>query len=269
MAVMGEARMDILRREREALLAENARLRKSIEMAGQDIMAPTPEPVAAPTPRSAKQFAKTKMCKFHILNLCSKGTQCPFAHNKAELSPLPDLSCTKLCKTLLKTGRCDIPGCKYAHSGSELRPTEEPQSICEVSASVEQSCEQKEPMKVLLGTTFDMVPSSVLGEATGVVDRSPTLLTSSSLASGKIPCNELVLPPPLRLPLPFNSHVQNENIFVDQREGVVKIAREELSVLKIAREELSSCFPDRMDDCKTLRTVRTSQSTLCSLADNF
>merc|ERR1719401_2060809 len=113
-------------------------------------------------------------------------------------------------------------------------------------------------MKVLLGATFDMV-SPVLGEVTGVVDISPTLSSASSSASGHFPCNELVLPPPLRLPVPFTSHVQYENIFVDQREGV----------LKIAREELSSCFPDKMDDCKTLRSVRTSESTLCSLADHM
>jgi len=30
-------------------------------------------------------------------------------------------SCTKVCKTLINTGRCDDPDCKYAHSREEIR----------------------------------------------------------------------------------------------------------------------------------------------------
>lgn len=67
------------------------------------------------------QFAKTKMCKFEILGICTKGTQCPFAHAATEINPLPDLSRTKLCKQLLQTGTCDNPGCTYAHRKDELR----------------------------------------------------------------------------------------------------------------------------------------------------
>eukprot|EP00434_Breviolum_minutum_P040991 symbB.v1.2.036447.t1/scaffold5141.1/size55293/7 len=42
-------------------------------------------------------FSKTKMCKFHILGACTKGSSCKFAHQKEELQELPDLACTKLC----------------------------------------------------------------------------------------------------------------------------------------------------------------------------
>mmetsp|Transcript_46149 Transcript_46149/g.133745 ORF Transcript_46149/g.133745 Transcript_46149/m.133745 type:complete len:417 (-) Transcript_46149:60-1310(-) len=66
-------------------------------------------------------FSKTKMCKFHILGMCSKGSGCRFAHHKDELNPLPDLSCTKLCKTLISTGSCEDPNCSYAHNREELR----------------------------------------------------------------------------------------------------------------------------------------------------
>ncbi|CAK8994037.1 unnamed protein product [Durusdinium trenchii] len=69
------------------------------------------------------QFSKTKMCKFYLVGMCTKGSQCPFAHQKTELRELPDLTCTKLCKTLIQTGLCEDSRCAYAHSKDELRAT--------------------------------------------------------------------------------------------------------------------------------------------------
>jgi len=69
----------------------------------------------------AQLFSKTKMCKFFILNCCSRGDQCQFAHSKDQLAQLPDLYRTKLCKTLINTGVCNDPQCRYAHSRDELR----------------------------------------------------------------------------------------------------------------------------------------------------
>lgn len=66
-------------------------------------------------------FSKTKMCKFFILGMCSKGAGCRFAHQKEDLNPLPDLSRTKLCKSLINTGSCEDPECSYAHNREELR----------------------------------------------------------------------------------------------------------------------------------------------------
>jgi len=65
-------------------------------------------------------FEKTKMCKFHILGLCVKGTECRFAHDRDELNALPDLYRTKLCKTLINTGNCEDRNCQYAHNKEEL-----------------------------------------------------------------------------------------------------------------------------------------------------
>jgi len=70
---------------------------------------------------SAGIFLKTKMCRFHLLDMCSKGNDCPFAHTVEEMKPLPDLHCTKLCKALILTGECTDPQCTYAHSRGELR----------------------------------------------------------------------------------------------------------------------------------------------------
>lgn len=67
------------------------------------------------------QFCKTKLCRFELLGMCAKGTECPFAHGGVELRALPDLRCTKLCKDLLATGQCTTPDCMYAHSRLELR----------------------------------------------------------------------------------------------------------------------------------------------------
>lgn len=67
-------------------------------------------------------FERTKMCKFHILGVCTKGDNCRFAHDRHELQTLPDLQRTKLCKTLISTGECNNPACRYAHNKEELRP---------------------------------------------------------------------------------------------------------------------------------------------------
>jgi len=69
------------------------------------------------------QFSKTKMCKFHALGKCTKGEQCPFAHDSIDVRNLPDLRCTKLCKPLIQTGICNDKNCTYAHSKEELRST--------------------------------------------------------------------------------------------------------------------------------------------------
>lgn len=66
-------------------------------------------------------FKKTKMCKFNILGMCTRGENCQFAHDRVELNAMPDLFRTKLCKRLINTGECDDPACKYAHNKEELR----------------------------------------------------------------------------------------------------------------------------------------------------
>mmetsp|Transcript_84331 Transcript_84331/g.132852 ORF Transcript_84331/g.132852 Transcript_84331/m.132852 type:complete len:427 (+) Transcript_84331:70-1350(+) len=82
------------------------------------------QPDLEEAPRLEKRsdaFSKTKMCKFHILGICTRGESCQFAHDRVELNALPDLFRTKLCKRLINTGSCDDPNCKYAHNKEELR----------------------------------------------------------------------------------------------------------------------------------------------------
>jgi len=67
------------------------------------------------------QFANTRMCKFFPMGKCTKGVQCPFAHDIFQLREQPNLRCTKLCKTMIKTGQCQDPTCTYAHNKQELR----------------------------------------------------------------------------------------------------------------------------------------------------
>jgi len=73
-------------------------------------------------------FHKTKICKFHALGLCSRAETCRFAHEFDDLRPQPDLSCTKICPLLLRTGSCQHVGCKYAHTQDELK---ELKQVCE------------------------------------------------------------------------------------------------------------------------------------------
>eukprot|EP00445_Apocalathium_hangoei_P036917 CAMPEP_0203957240 /NCGR_PEP_ID=MMETSP0359-20131031/89179_1 /ASSEMBLY_ACC=CAM_ASM_000338 /TAXON_ID=268821 /ORGANISM="Scrippsiella Hangoei, Strain SHTV-5" /LENGTH=508 /DNA_ID=CAMNT_0050891059 /DNA_START=24 /DNA_END=1550 /DNA_ORIENTATION=+ len=88
-----------------------------------------PDPGGGDRTQRTVIFSKTKMCKFHILGICAKGTGCKFAHHKEELNPLPDLSRTKLCKTLISTGSCEEPDCKYAHNREQLRAMPEADRI--------------------------------------------------------------------------------------------------------------------------------------------
>lgn len=67
------------------------------------------------------QFSKTKLCRFELLGMCTKGPACPFAHDTVELRSLPDLRGSKLCKQFVSTGSCSIPACTYAHSKAELK----------------------------------------------------------------------------------------------------------------------------------------------------
>jgi len=64
---------------------------------------------------------KTKMCRFFARASCNRGENCHFAHDMAELVPMPDLNCTKLCSILNATGSCTDPKCAFAHNKRELR----------------------------------------------------------------------------------------------------------------------------------------------------
>eukprot|EP00448_Togula_jolla_P007962 CAMPEP_0170595768 /NCGR_PEP_ID=MMETSP0224-20130122/14741_1 /TAXON_ID=285029 /ORGANISM="Togula jolla, Strain CCCM 725" /LENGTH=246 /DNA_ID=CAMNT_0010919977 /DNA_START=84 /DNA_END=824 /DNA_ORIENTATION=+ len=67
-------------------------------------------------------FAKTKMCKFIRTGVCIRGQACGFAHDAEELRPLPNLHCTKMCRSFASTGVCDKPdSCTFAHSEEEVQ----------------------------------------------------------------------------------------------------------------------------------------------------
>lgn len=69
---------------------------------------------------------KTKLCQFYMQGLCSKSSDCNYAHGAEELRAMPNLSRTKLCPALLKSGRCDAGDlCKYAHQEVELQDMQE------------------------------------------------------------------------------------------------------------------------------------------------
>eukprot|EP00931_Biecheleriopsis_adriatica_P116385 TRINITY_DN92027_c0_g1_i1.p1 TRINITY_DN92027_c0_g1~~TRINITY_DN92027_c0_g1_i1.p1 ORF type:complete len:1460 (-),score=324.55 TRINITY_DN92027_c0_g1_i1:101-4480(-) len=72
------------------------------------------------SPQLKDQFRKTKMCVFNKKNRCHIGPNCPFAHSKEELQPIPDLAKTKLCYNFFRR-RCNDPQCKFAHGSAELR----------------------------------------------------------------------------------------------------------------------------------------------------
>lgn len=84
------------------------------------------EPVLAGRPSlldgHTDAFKRTKLCKFDLLGMCTRGDRCAFAHGWESLRAQPDLYKTRLCSHFLRSGRCDAgKDCRYAHSPDELR----------------------------------------------------------------------------------------------------------------------------------------------------
>lgn len=68
-------------------------------------------------------FLKTKLCKYHLVGMCTRGNACKFAHGEEDLAAAPDFSKTEMCAGFLHKGACAHGGaCKFAHSKEELRP---------------------------------------------------------------------------------------------------------------------------------------------------
>ena len=51
---------------------------------------------------------------------CTRGKKCTFAHGEEDKEDQSQPVCMKLCKTLIATGRCKNPSCKYAHSKEDI-----------------------------------------------------------------------------------------------------------------------------------------------------
>jgi hypothetical protein len=80
------------------------------------------EPIPEITAHKASSiFHKTIMCRFFDAGVCNKGSDCKFAHSKADMSSKPDLSHTKICPKLANGGSCFDPKCGYAHNKSQLK----------------------------------------------------------------------------------------------------------------------------------------------------
>lgn len=65
---------------------------------------------------------KTRLCTYYLKGSCPRERFCKFAHGEEELQAAPDLTHTKMCPSLLKSGACTTgPSCKFAHREDELR----------------------------------------------------------------------------------------------------------------------------------------------------
>merc|ERR1719424_68305 len=70
------------------------------------------------------RLTKTKMCHFFERGKCAS-SDCRYAHSNAELRIQPNLEKTKLCKSFVQDGYCNIgENCGFAHGEVELRVTE-------------------------------------------------------------------------------------------------------------------------------------------------
>jgi len=64
---------------------------------------------------------KTRLCNFHLVGACQKGSSCSYAHGEEDLRPSPDFERTSVCPIMLNHGQCDKLNCRYAHNANELR----------------------------------------------------------------------------------------------------------------------------------------------------
>jgi len=250
----------------------------------------------------AQQFSKTKLCKFELLGICAKGRACPFAHGGAEMKPLPDLRCTKLCVSLLQTGQCNTPDCTFAHTREELRTTStfRKTKLCRFmqtghctlgwkcnfahspdevrppdsharrearEASTEKGGGQggRLPCKVPLNTVVEPpTPASELGWEPPLVGAAAEWLAWGDIYSGGYQ-NDMagMLAPGLHSPWPSALSGLNpvdEPAYVSLRGSLVVDQTEDAWQVKCAPRGSYSKMP-------SIRSVRTSESTLCTLGD--
>jgi hypothetical protein len=263
---MSLSRAHILNRQQEAFLAENTRLREVIRMACHEPSGLHGEPAFVPS-RNAPHAAqvKTKMCKFHIMGQCAKGEKCLFAHSQEELNALPDLRCTKLCRTLLKTGRCDAIDCTYAHSKEELRQMGQTRLHTSTYVHV-RPLDCKLPgnqQDVLNAEATPLKVTSQKTVASKADDLSPAYVILPTAQSRPTSVQHCEQPASWELPMPFlkiacpPAPENSTGISIDQSKGD----------LQIRETEFYTPFGSQSDIFRPLRSVRTSETTLCTLTD--
>lgn len=70
----------------------------------------------------ARQFFKTRMCRFNANSRCTKGDECSHAHSRDELMTRPNFRKTSLCRHWTSGTPCEKGAkCHYAHGEKELR----------------------------------------------------------------------------------------------------------------------------------------------------
>eukprot|EP00746_Dinoflagellata_sp_MGD_P002657 gnl/MRDRNA2_/MRDRNA2_105199_c0_seq1.p1 gnl/MRDRNA2_/MRDRNA2_105199_c0~~gnl/MRDRNA2_/MRDRNA2_105199_c0_seq1.p1 ORF type:complete len:402 (-),score=58.63 gnl/MRDRNA2_/MRDRNA2_105199_c0_seq1:50-1255(-) len=71
-----------------------------------------------------RQLQNTKMCVyFQQQGTCKYGAKCVFAHEQGDVTPMPDLTKTRICANY-EAGKCLVENCPFAHSFDELRSTD-------------------------------------------------------------------------------------------------------------------------------------------------
>eukprot|EP00930_Biecheleria_cincta_P054568 TRINITY_DN4080_c0_g1_i2.p1 TRINITY_DN4080_c0_g1~~TRINITY_DN4080_c0_g1_i2.p1 ORF type:complete len:273 (+),score=27.66 TRINITY_DN4080_c0_g1_i2:119-937(+) len=243
---------------------------------------PTPAVVVeeiAPSKDRLKQFEKTKLCKFYILGQCARGSACRYAHASAEIKPLPDLACTKLCPKLVSLGSCENPDCMYAHHRDELRGTSiyHKTKICRFAqtgqCTLGSKCNfahsDREIRKVNLNSELGLPPGLPappqvsFGDSGGLgifSDGRSTFSFSGSLSSA---CSSKPMYPyePAYVPL-----VADDGCTAEFRDAASSLKNS----LVVDQSNHAWQVTQALWDAplpSSIRAVRTSQSTLCTLGE--
>jgi len=243
-----------------------------------------PRRLPADGPDRNQLFSKTKFCKFEFRGMCTRGSACCFAHTPEELRGLPDLRRTKLCAVLMQTGSCGNADCNFAHSREELRSTdklykakrqEQRQRTAGGRARAGRPGSDEEPKEGEVGASLGassgagwaagpaasmglhgMAPGSGVPEwmtAGACAAPAPWLAgVSDLLATGALPHEPAYVP--LRRPgfaLGSFGSSFGDGLVIDQADDVWQVKPAALGE------------PQQLP----IRTVRTSESTLCTLGD--
>eukprot|EP00930_Biecheleria_cincta_P073717 TRINITY_DN61005_c0_g1_i1.p1 TRINITY_DN61005_c0_g1~~TRINITY_DN61005_c0_g1_i1.p1 ORF type:complete len:281 (-),score=59.06 TRINITY_DN61005_c0_g1_i1:228-1070(-) len=69
-----------------------------------------------------EHYKGTKLCKFHVVGACKRGTSCSFAHSVSEINAKPDFTKTRLCVVFMQSLHCPKGSdCEFAHSKGEMK----------------------------------------------------------------------------------------------------------------------------------------------------
>jgi hypothetical protein len=102
----------IEKKNRQCKYGEECKRKDCVFLHPGEVMPPRQRVVKKPVDGDGRPFRKTRMCKY--VKKCSKGKNCPFAHDESEIY-VPECRYGYKCKKQVKNGIRNEGDCKFSH----------------------------------------------------------------------------------------------------------------------------------------------------------